>query len=57
MIGVHQFYESFDGINIYFHVIKMSNSFFMWIGRKTAKLTDLSMSLPTYVIINYNGSV
>ena len=49
-INVHQFCESFDDVNIFYHVMKMNECFFIWIG-KSGKFNDLSMSMPNNVNI------
>ena len=49
MFDVHRFSETIEDVTIYFHVLTMKESFFIWIGKKPARFTDLSMSLPSNV--------
>ncbi|KAI8888049.1 hypothetical protein K501DRAFT_241144 [Backusella circina FSU 941] len=45
---IHQATHSFVSEEIYFQVIQMNKSMFIWIGKESARLGDMSVAVPPF---------
>ncbi|XP_072013507.1 proteasome assembly chaperone 4-like [Amphiura filiformis] len=46
-LGVHNFTENILDQNVYFHVLKLEGSFYLWIGLKPARMDNLAVAMAT----------
>ena len=46
-LGVHEFSLPVKNMTVHYYVIRLKDSYFLWIGNSPAKFSDLSMAMST----------
>ncbi len=49
-LGVHTFVDNILDQNVYFHVLKLEGSFYVWIGLKPARMDNLAVAMATRLV-------